>query len=388
MEETKKVVYLDSANATYVNREVLQEMMPTFNSCYGNPSTVYGVGKTANDFVQVAKQRVANAINAEPREIYFASGVAEANNWAILGIARANKNKGKHIITSKVEDKSILLACKQLEREGFEISYVGCDDKGVVSLSQIMGAIRQDTILVSINVANGDVGTIQHLNAIARTVKEKDIVFQCDASFALGAMPLDVKAIPIDAMTLSSDLIYGPKGVAGLYIKKDVKFETFLLGEGEKRENRINVPGVVGFGKAVEVATRDITATSHKMRNIRDYFIKRVQEDIENVTVNGHMHQRIPNNVNFTIDCVDNEALVYMLANEGICASVASSRREPNHTLLAMKKTPEQIHSSIRFSIAKNVTKEDIEYVVDKLVDIVKKLREVSPLRKSTKESK
>lgn len=389
MEETKKrVVYLDTANATYVNREVLQEMMPTFNSCYGNPDSIHSVGRTARELVEIAKRRIAMAISAEPREIYFTSGVAEANNWAILGLARANKSKGNHVVVSKVEDKSILLACKQLEKEGFEVSYIGCDDNGVVSLAQLMAAIKQNTILVSVNVANGEVGTIQNLNAIARTVKEKDIIFHCDASWALGNMPLDVKSIPIDAMTLASDNIYGPKGVAGLYLKKSVEIESFILGEGGKRPDHMNVPAIVGFGKAVELATKEIMVSSHKTKLVRDYLYKSIKEKIENVSLNGHQYQRIANNLNVTIDCVDAEALMYMLDEEGICASVCGSRLEPSDTLTAMKRTPEQIYSSIRFTVARNVTREDVDYVVEKMVDIVKKLREISPLRKSSKEAK
>ena len=389
MEEIRnKVVYLDTASATYVSREVLQEMMPAFNACYGNPESVHSVGKTARELVHVAKSRVANAIGAEPKEIYFTSGVVESNNWAILGLARANRNKGNHIITSKVEDKSVLLACAQLEKEGFEVTYVGCDDAGVVSLAQIMGAIKQNTILVSINVANNEVGTIQNLNAIARTVKEKDIIFHCDASCALGNMPLDVKAIPIDAMTLASDNIYGPKGVAGLFVKKTVKIDSFLMGEGGKRPDHANVPAIVGFGKAVELATKDIMVTSHKAKIVRDYLFRNIKEKIENVTLNGNQFQRVANILNITIDCVDAEALVYMLDAEGICASVACTRLNPSQTLKAMRKTPEQMFSSVKFTVARNVSKADIDYVVEKLVVIVKKLREVSPLRKSTKEAK
>ena len=389
MEEVKKrVVYLDSANATYVNREVLQEMMPAFNSCYGNPDCAHSIGRTAKELVNLAKIRVANGINAEPREIYFTSGMAESNNWAILGLARANKSKGNHIVTSKIEDKSILLACEQLEKEGFEVTYIGCDDNGVVSLAQLMGAIKQNTILVSINVANSEVGTIQNLNAIARTVKEKDIIFHCDASCALGSMPLDVKSMPIDAMTLTSDTVYGPKGVAALYVKKTVAIDSFVMGEGGKRPDHANVPAIVGFGKAVELATKDLMVASHKLKIVRDYLFRKVEENIENVSLNGHPHQRISNNLSLTIDCVDSEALMYMLDAEGICASVVGTRLEPSHTLKAMKKTPEQIFSTIRFGIARNVTKDDIDYVVDKMIGIVKKLREASPLRRSTKEAK
>ena len=251
-----------------------------------------------------------------------------------------------------------------------------------------MGAIRQNTILVSVSVANNEVGTIQHLNAIARTVKEKDIVFHCDATTAFGAMPLDVKSMPIDAMTLPSDTIYGPKGVAGLYVKKTVKIEQFVMGDGGKRPDHPNVPAIVGFGKACEVATRDIAGTNHKLKLLRDYLYKQIAEKIENVSLNGHLHQRVANYLSLTIDCVDAEALVYMLDREGVCASVSCTRLNPSSALKAMKKEPEQMFSTVRFTVAKNVSKEDIDYAVEKLVVIVKKLREISPLRKSTKEAK
>ena len=391
MEETRKVVYLDSSTATYVNREVLQEMMPAFNSVYANPNSNHSLGRLAKQYVEVARQRVANGINAKRDEIYFTSGMTEANNWAIIGLARANKSKGKHIITSKIEDNSIMLACKQLEKEGFTVSYVGCDENGIVSLSQIMGAMRQDTILVSINVANAEVGTIQNLNAIARTVKEKDIIFHCDATAALGSMNLDVQAVPIDAMTLASDVIYGPKGVGALYVKDGVEIDSYLMGDGSEsglRAGNPNVPAIVGFGKAVELATADIATSAHKLKIVRDYLVKNILEKIENVSVNGHQYQRVCNIANLTFDCVDNEALCTMLDMNGICVTPVSTRFEPSYVLKAMRREPEQIHSSVRFSIAKNVTKEDVDYVVEKLVNIVKKLREVSPLRKSTKESK
>ena len=391
MEESNKVIYLDTALATYVNKDVLQEMMPAFNSVYGNPVSNHAYGRLANQYVEVAKKRVAEAIKAEPREIYFTSGMAESNNLAILGIARANKKKGKHIITSKVEDKSILNACKQLESEGFEVTYVGCDENGIVSLSQIMGAIRQDTILVSVQVANGEVGTIQHLNAIARTVKEKDIIFHCDATYALGFMPLDVQMVPIDAMTISGDVIYGPKGAGALYVKKDVKFEPIILGENaeiSKRAGNVDVPAVVGLGKAVELATSELNTTAHRLKIVRDYFVKTLSEKVENVWTNGSVHQRVANIANLTIDCVDNEALAVMLDLNGVCVTPVDTRLEPSHVLTAMKKTPEQMHSSLRFSFGKNINKGDVDHLTDIMVTIIKRLRELSPLRKSTKEGK
>ena len=392
MEEVKKRIYLDSANTTYVNREVLTEMMPTFNSVFGDPAANYSYGRDAKALVDLAKKRVANGINAEANEIYFTSCEEEANNWAILGIARANRKKGKHIITSKVEDASILLACKQLEAEGFEVTYVGCDEHGVVSLSQIMHAMRQDTILVSIQVANNHVGTIQHLNAIARTVAEKDIIFHCDATSAFGAFPLDVKVLPIDAMTISSEKIYGPKGAAALYVKNGTKIDAFVVGDSEdetKRAGTQNVASIVGFGKAVELAAENFATNTRKLKGARDYLVKGLMEKVEGVFLNGHNYQRVPHIANLQFDCVDNECLATLLDFDGIAVGVCGNRKNPSKTLLAMGKTLEEANSSVRFSISKNVTKDDLDFVVEKVASYVKKLREVSPLRRSsTKEGK
>lgn len=395
MEEIKRKVYLDSSATTYVNREVLAEMMPVFNSIFGNPSSVHSFGRDAQNLLDIAREKVAKGINAEANEIYFTSGGTEANNWAILGLARANKHKGKHIITSKIEHESVLEACKQLEKEGFEITYIGCDETGIVSLSQLMGAIRRDTILVSIMVANNEVGTIQNLNAIARTVKEDNIIFHCDAVQALGAINLDVKTIPIDAMTITSHKIYGPKGIGALYVKNGVDINNLISGgkqEGGKRGGTVSVANAVGFGKAVELATRDVTVTAHKIKNIRDYFVKNVMEKIENVTLNGHQYQRTCSIANLCFECVDNESLHLMLDMEGVACSIGSACSAgttiPSYVLKAMGKSPEEIKSSIRFSFGKNITKDDCDYVIEKLTSIVKRLREISPLRKSSKEGK
>ena len=395
MEESKKRVYLDSASTTYVNREVLAEMMPVFNSVYGNPASVHSFGRDAQNLLDSARERVAKAINAQSSEIYFTSGGTEANNWAIIGLAKANASKGKHIITSKIEHESVLDACKKLEREGFEVTYVGCDETGIVSLSQIMSAIRPDTTLISIMVANNEVGTIQNLNAIARTAKEKNIIFHCDAVQAIGNIALDVKTIPIDAMSISSHKIYGPKGIGALFVRKGVVIDNLIVGGKQENGNRagtVNVAGAVGFGKAVEIATRDVTINAHKIKNIRDYFTHKVTEKIEGVTINGHLNQRTCGIVNLCFECVDNESLLLMLDMEGIACSIGSActagTNIQSYVLKAMGKTPEQIKSSIRFSFGKNISKDDIDYVVEKLVVIVKKLREISPLRRSAKESK
>lgn len=395
MEELKKKIYLDSAATTYVNREVLAEMMPVFNAVYGNPASVHSFGREAQNLLDQARTRVANGINADDNEIYFTSGGTEANNWAIIGLAKANAHKGKHIITSAIEHESVLDACKKLQADGFDVTYVGCDETGVVSLSQIMSAIRPDTILISVMVANNEVGTIQNLNAIARTAKGKDILFHCDAVQALGNIKIDVKTIPIDALSISSHKIYGPKGVGALFVKKGVAIDSMVVGgkqEAGKRAGTVNLSGIVGFGKAVELATRDITVTSHKIKNVRDYFVKSVMAKIDNVELNGHQFQRTCNIANLCFECVDNESLMLMLDMNGIACSIGSActagTNLPSYVLKAMAKSPEQIKSSVRFSFGKNITKEDVDFVVDKLVEIVKKLREISPLRKSNKGDK
>ena len=258
-----------------------------------------------------------------------------------------------------------------------------------------MSAIRPDTILISVMVANNEVGTIQNLNAIARTAKEKDILFHCDAVQALGAIPLDVKSMPIDAMSLSAHKIYGPKGIGALYVKKGVRIDGLIVGgkqEGNYRAGTVNIAGAVGFGKAVEIATRDVTVNAHKIKNVRDYFTRSVMEKIENVTLNGHQYQRTCGIANLCFECVDNESLMLMLDMEGIATSIGSActagTNIQSYVLKAMGRTPEEVKSSIRFSFGKNISKEDVDYVVEKLTGIVKKLREISPLRKTTKESK
>lgn len=395
MEDIKKRVYLDSASTTYVNREVLAEMMPVFNAVYGNPASVHSFGRDAQNLLDQARSRVAQGINAESSEIHFTSGGTEANNWAIVGLAKANIAKGRHIITSKIEHESVLEACKKLEQEGFEVTYVGCDETGVVSLSQIMAAIKPTTSLISIMVANNEVGTIQNLNAIARTAKENDILFHCDAVQALGAITLDVKTIPIDAMSISSHKIYGPKGIGALFVKKGVAIDGLIVGgkqESGFRAGTVNVAGAVGFGKAVELATRDVTVNAHKVKNVRDYFVRCVTEKIENVTLNGHQYQRTCGIANLCFECVDNESLMLMLDMAGVACSMGSActagTNIQSYVLKAMGLTAEKIKSSIRFSFGKNITKDDVDYVVEKLVDIVKKLREISPLRKTNKEAK
>lgn len=385
-----KRVYLDSAATTYVNSQVLQEMMPIFNSIYGNSSSLHSFGRDALNLLDNARALVAKSIGAKPSEIYFTSGGTESNNWALIGLAHANKDKGKHIITSQIEHHSILQACKQLEQEGFEITYLPVDKEGFVRIDALLHEMRNDTILVSIMAANNEVGTIQNLNAIARCVKEKGIIFHTDAVSAYGAINIDVNMIPIDSMSLSAHKIYGPKGIGALYVKKGVKITPYILGGNQeygKRGGTTNVAAAVGFGKAAELISQNITTNAQKLRKIRDYLYSQIKEKIENVHLNGTLIQRLPNLVNLSFEFCEKESLLLLLDMAGIAVSTGSACSsgsvEPSHVLSAMGIDKSLSQSALRFSIPKNVTFEDIDYVVDELVKAVKKLREISPLNKS-----
>lgn len=384
-----KKVYLDGASATYINNQVLAEMMPVLTTNYASTFSAHSMGNESKELMEKARRRVAKGIHALSREIYFTSGEDEANSWAILGLARANKEKGNHVIVSKIEKPSVLKACKQLEKEGFRVTYIPADESGFVKLPALMHEIKKDTILVSIGIINYQVGTIQSLNAIARTVKEKDIIFHCDGTYALGNIALNVRDLNIDAMTLSSNKIYGPAGVGALYVKENIAIESLIYTDENLTEkaNIDNLPNIVGFGKAVELITQDVTLNAQKLRQIREYLTKQIIEKIENVSVLGHSHQRTANMVTLAFECIDAEALACLLDREGIEVCSLSMSSMPNnetpHVLKAMNIDPLTIKSAIRFSIVKNVTKEDVDYVVEKLVKIVKTLRELSPVRAS-----
>lgn len=382
----ERKIYLDSAATTYVKPEVVNEMMNVYQNDFGNPSSVHSFGQSAMNLVDIAREKIAKAISCKSEEIYFTSGGTEANNFALIGVAHANRQKGNHIITSKIEHDSVLSACKQLETEGFEVTYLSCDKNGIVSLTELMSAITPKTILVSIMTANNEVGTVQNLNAIAQTVHEKGILFHTDAVQAFGAINLNVTQLPIDLMSLSAHKIYGPKGVGALFVKKGVKISPYIMGgkqEHGKRGGTQNVAGIVGFGKAVEIATAEIIENSSKIRKIRDYFVGEVTKNIEGVTLNGHPSQRLPSIVNLSFANVDAESLLLLLDLQGIAVSRGSACSagsiEPSHTLVAMSKMPEEIKGAIRFSFGQNITREDVNYVVEKLTETIKKLRGMSP---------
>lgn len=386
-----KRVYLDNAATTYVSSEVLAEMLPCFNAIYGNSNSLHNYGREASAIVDRARDRVAHAINAtKSNEIYFTSGGTEADNWAIKGIAHAYSNKGKHIITSAIEHHAVLDACKQLEEEGYEVTYIPVDKTGLVDLTELLHAIRKDTTLISIIAVNNEVGTIQNIKAIAKIAHDYGIIFHTDAVQAIGAIKLDVQDMEIDALTLSAHKIYGPKGVGCLYLKNGIRIENLISGGNQERGKRggtVDVPAVAGFGKAVEIAVRDMTINQQKLRSERDYLLKNIQEKIEYVTVNGHPHQKVNGILNISFDMVDNESLLMLLDMEGVAVSIGSActsnSAEPSHVLKAMKLDDDIVKSSIRISFGKNTSRSDLDYVVDVLVKAVSQLRSISAVTKA-----
>ncbi len=383
-------VYLDNAATTYVSSEVLNEMIPCYNTIYGNSNSLHSFGRDAQAMVDRARDKVSKAINAKSSEIYFTSGGTEANNWAIKGIARANKNKGKHIIVSKIEHDSVLESCKELEQEGFEITYLNCDSEGLVSAMELLHYIRNDTILVSVMAVNNEVGTIQNIKTLASIAHDKGAIFHTDAVQAIGHIKIDVEDMGIDALSMSAHKIYGPKGVGALYVKNGVHIKSLIQGgtqEKGKRGGTVNVPSVVGFGKAIEIATRDMVANNQKLKTIRDYFVRNVMEKIPYVHYNGHPYQKVNNIVNLSFEMVEGESVLLMLDLEGIAVSTGSAcatgSLETSHVIKAMGLGEEWSHSAIRFSFSKSISKDDVDYVVETLCKVIEKLRAMSPITKT-----
>lgn len=383
-------VYLDSAATTYVTNEVLNEMMPCYNIFFGNPNSIHGFGREAQGIVDRARDRIAKTINAKSEEIYFTSGGTESDNWAIKGIAHAYANKGKHIITSQIEHPAVMESCRALEKEGFEVTYLPVDKYGVVSLAALLHAIRKDTILISIMAVNNEVGTIQNIKAIGKTARENGILFHTDAVQAYGALKLDVEDMCIDLMSFSSHKIYGPKGVGALYVRKGVRIANLLDGghqERSKRGGTTNVPAIAGFGKAAEINARDLAVNGQRMKSLRDYFIKQVTEKIPYVIVNGHPQQKVNSIVSISFELIEGEAILLMLDFEGIAVSTGSActsgSLEKSYVLSAMGIEDEIANGTIRFSFSRSTTKADLDYTVEKLAEVVEKLRKISPQTKS-----
>ncbi len=386
-----KKVYLDNASTTYVSSEVLADMLPCFNAIYGNSNSLHSYGRDASAITDRARDRIAKAINAnKSNEIYFTSGGTEADNWAIKGIAHAYSNKGKHIITSAIEHHGVLDACKELESEGYEVTYLPVDKTGLVNMAELLHSIRKDTTLISIMAVNNEVGTIQNIKAIAKIAHDYGVIFHTDAVQALGAIKIDVQDMEIDAMTLSGHKIYGPKGVGCLYLKNGIRIENLIVGGNQERGKRggtLNVPGIAGFGKAVEIAVRDMTINQQKLRSERDYFIRSVQEKLDFTHINGHPQQKVNGILNMSFEMVDNESLLMLLDMEGVAVSIGSActsgSAEPSHVLKAMGLDDDIIKSSIRISFGKNTSRNDIDYAVEVLTKSVGQLRSISAVTKA-----
>ncbi len=382
-------IYLDNAATTYVSSEVLNEMMPCFNALYGNAGSLHSFGRSAMAIIDKARDRVKEAINAnKSTEIYFTSGGTEADNMAILGVAHAYSNKGKHIITSQIEHHAVLNACRELEQEGFEVTYLPVDKHGLVSLPDLLHAIRKDTTLISIMAVNNEVGTIQNVKSIAKIAHDYDIIFHTDAVQAIGQIKIDVQDMEIDLLSISGHKIHGPKGVGALYVKSGIRFDPITFGGNQERGKRSgteNVPGIAGLGKAVELATKNYLITNKKLKNIRDYFLDKLAENVEYYQINGHMHQKSNAILNISFYGIEGESLLMLLDLAGICVSTGSActskALEPSHVLKAMNIPEDIAQGSIRFSFGTNISKADVDYVIEELAKAVGKLRAISPIQ-------
>lgn len=384
-----KRIYLDNAATTPVKKEVLDTMIPYFTEVYGNASSIYvQTGQEARIALDASRKKVAEILNAAEREVYFTSGGTESDNWAIKGVAFANRQKGNHIITSKIEHHAVLHACEYLEKNhGFAVTYLDVDADGLVSLEAIESAITDQTILISIMYANNEVGTIQPIKEIAEIAKRKGVIFHTDAVQAVGNIAIDVKELGVDLLSLSGHKLYGPKGVGALYIRKGVKIENFMHGgaqEFKKRATTENVAGIVGLAKAMELANDNLDQHSAHSIELRDRLISRISAEIPEVKLNGHAVKRLPGNVNFSIKYIEGEAILLSLDMVGISASSGSActsgSLDPSHVLLAMGLPHETAHGSLRLTVGDFTTKEDIDYTVDQLKIIVDRLRKMSPL--------
>jgi cysteine desulfurase len=380
-------IYLDNSATTRLDDEVLKEMKPYLTEEYGNASSIYKLGRNTRNAVETAREKVAKAINAEPEEIYFTSGGTESDNTAIRGIAYNNKKKGNHIITSKIEHPAVLETCKQLEKEGFKVSYIDVDENGIIDLTQLKNSIQDTTILISIMFANNEIGTIQPIKEIGTIARENNIYFHTDSVQAVGSIKIDVKEMNIDSLSMSAHKFYGPKGVGALYIKKGIAFQKFMNGGHQERNKRAgteNVPAIVGMGKAIEIAYSDLEKHTKQIKDLRDYYINQVKDKIPYIKINGDMEKRLPGNSNISFRFIEGEGLLLNLDLKGICASSGSActsgSLDPSHVLLAIGLPHEIAHGSLRISIGKYNTKEEIDYVVESLVEIVGRLREMSPL--------
>ncbi len=383
----EKLIYLDNAATTKTAPEVVEAMLPYFTERFGNPSSIYGFGAENKEAISRQRDTIAAALGASSSEIYFTAGGSESDNWALKATAEAYAAKGKHIITSKIEHHAILHTCEYLKQQGFEVTYLDVDENGIVKLDELRAAIRPDTILISVMFANNEIGTIQPIREIGEIAKENQILFHTDAVQAFGHLPINVDECHIDMLSASGHKLNGPKGIGFLYIRKGVKIRSFVHGGAQERKRRAgteNVPGIVGLGTATARAVRTMEERTAKERELRDYLIGRIEAEIPYCRLNGDRTKRLPNNVNFSFRFVEGESLLIMLDGKGICASSGSActsgSLDPSHVLLAIGLPHEIAHGSLRMTLNEEVTKEELDYVVENLKEIVNRLRQMSPL--------
>ena len=383
-----KTTYMDYSATTYVKPEVLDAMMPFFTEKFGNPSSFYGISRETKMAVDNARAQVAKAINCDPNEVYFTGGGSEADNWAIKGIATAHMKKGNHIITTKIEHHAVLHTCEFLEKFGFEVTYLDVNEEGFIDLKQLESAITDKTILVSIMFANNEIGTIQPIKEIGAICREKKVLFHTDAVQAIGSVPVDVKEMNIDLLSLAGHKLYGPKGIGALYIRKGVRIDNLIHGGGQERGRRAgteNIPGVVGLGKAIEIATENIEENRARLTVLRDKLIDGILERIPYARLNGPRgDKRLPGNSNISFEFIEGESILLSLDFEGICASSGSActsgSLDPSHVLLAIGKKKKKAHGSLRTTLGAASTEEDVEKLLNELPPIIERLRNMSPL--------
>ncbi len=378
-----KTIYFDHAATTPVKEEVLREMLPYFCEQYGNASAVYGIGRNSRRAIETARNKVANAINCNPKEIYFTSCGSESDNLALKGVCYANREKGKHIITTKIEHPAILRTCEKLEKQGFNITYLNVDSEGIISLQELENCIREDTILVTIMFANNEIGTIEPIEKIGKICKNHGIIFHSDCVQAIGNIKIDVKQMNIDMLSMSAHKFYGPKGVGALYVKDGIDFERIQDGghqEKNKRAGTENVAGVVGLGKAIEIANMNLENYNKKLTNLRDYYFEQIQNKIQNVKINGSLKQRLPGNANVSFKGIRADDLLLKLDEDGISASAGSAcssgSPEPSHVLTALGLDKELAFGTLRTTFGQENTKEEIDFLVQKIEQFITKYSE------------
>ncbi|MFL0247096.1 cysteine desulfurase NifS [Candidatus Clostridium stratigraminis] len=382
-----KPIYMDYSATTYVKPEVLEEMLPYFTEKFGNPSSIYSLSRETKKAIDKARDRVSKAINADSNEIFFTAGGSEADNWALKGVAFANFNKGNHIITTTIEHHAILHTCEYLEKHGFEVTYLPVDEYGFISLKDLENAITDKTILVSVMFANNEIGTIEPIKEIGKLCREKKIIFHTDAVQAVGSVPIDVKDMNIDLLSMAAHKIYGPKGTGALYIRKGVKIDNLVHGGGQERARRAgteNIAGIVGLGKAIELATSNLEENTKRLAALRDRLVEGLLK-IPYSRLNGPVKEnRLPGNSNICFRFIEGEAILLLLDSMGICASSGSActsgSLDPSHVLLAIGLPHEIAHGSLRLSLGAGNTEEEIDYAIETVGKVVTRLREMSPL--------